>query len=59
MKVKVTQIRGVSGRTQRQRDTLQCLGLGRIGKSSDHKVNDAVLGMMKSVKHLIRVEEIK
>ena len=33
MKVLVTQTRGVSGRSDRQRKTLESLGLGRIGKS--------------------------
>ncbi len=55
-KVVVTQIRGVSGRPQRQRDTLKALGLGKIGRQAEHTVNPAILGMVRSVRHLVDLE---
>lgn len=57
-KFRVTQIRSVSGRTSSVRDTLRALGLGRIGKSREHKVSPAMAGMVKRVLHLVRLEEL-
>ena len=56
-KVIVTQVRGVSGRTKEVKDTLKALGLGRIGKKKEHTINDPLYGMLRKVRHLIRVVE--
>jgi len=58
-KIKVTQTRGTVGRTSKVRDTLKALGLGRIGKTKEHKVNAALVGMVKKVRHLVEVVELK
>jgi len=57
-KIRVKQIRGLSGRPQRQRDTLKALGLGRIGKSQELPANSSVIGMVRSVRHLLEVEKV-
>lgn len=57
-RIRVRQIRGVAGRTKRTRDTLAALGLGRIGKSREHNVNPALVGMVKAVRHLVEVEKL-
>jgi large subunit ribosomal protein L30 len=57
MKVKVTQVRSLIGRSERVRRTLDALGLGRIGKMKLHTLNDSTRGMLKKVEHLIRVEK--
>lgn len=56
-KVLVTQTRGTVGRTKRVRDTLQALGLGRVGKKRELTLNDASAGMLRRVRHLIKVEQ--
>lgn len=56
-KIRVIQTRGVGGRGKRDRRTLQALGLGRIGKSSELPLNAAVEGMIRSVRHLVDVQE--
>jgi len=58
-KVLVKQTRGLSGRNQAVRRTLQALGLGRIGKSQEHSINPALWGMLRRVNHMIEVIEIK
>lgn len=55
-KVKVTQIRGTGRRTQAVRATISALGLGKIGKTKVHPVNAAVVGMLRKVEHLIKIE---
>ena len=56
-KVKVTQIRSGIGQTQRHRGTLRALGLGRIGRSAEHEESPQLAGMLRKVRHLVRVEE--
>jgi large subunit ribosomal protein L30 len=37
---------------------LQVLGLGKINRIAEKEVNPAILGMLKKVTHLIKIEEI-
>ena len=59
MPVKVTQVRSGIGQNQRNRGTLRALGLGRIGKSAEHKDSPQLNGMLRKVRHLVRVEDVK
>lgn len=58
MKVKVTQVKSLISRPQRQKDTMKALGLGKISKSIVHNVNPQILGMIKAISHLVKVEEV-
>ncbi|WP_026999294.1 50S ribosomal protein L30 [Eisenibacter elegans] len=57
-KVKITQVRSVIKRTQRQKDTIQALGLGKIGRSKEHEFTPVIAGMIEKVQHLVRVEQL-
>ena len=57
MTVKITQTRSSIGQNQRNRGTLRALGLGRIGKSAEHKDSPELAGMLRKVRHLVKVEE--
>ena len=54
--IRVTQTRSGIRHTQKQKDTLRALGLGRIGRSVDHTVTPSLMGMLKAVSHLIEVD---
>lgn len=56
-KIKVTQVKSTIKRSQRQKDTITCLGLGKINKTAIHEATPQILGMVGKVKHLITVEE--
>ncbi len=56
-KLKLTQVRSSIGQTQRHRGTLRALGLGRIGKQSEQESSPAIDGMLRKVRHLVKVEE--
>ena len=58
-KLRLTQTGSAIGQTPRHRGTLRALGLGRIGKTRDHDDNPVIAGMLRKVRHLVRVEEIK
>ena len=56
-KVKVTQVRSKIGNSQRHRGTLRALGLGRIGKTNELEDGPVLAGMLRKVRHLVKVED--
>ncbi len=56
-KIKITQVRSVIDRSQRQKDTMKALGLRRINHSIVKDGSPQVLGMIDKVKHLITIEK--
>jgi large subunit ribosomal protein L30 len=57
-RVRITQTGSAIGQSPRHRGTLRALGLGRIGKSREHAVTPALEGMLRKVRHLVKVERI-
>ena len=57
-KLKITQIKSGIGGTARQRETLKTLGLRRIGATVVRAGRPEVRGMVRSISHLIQVEEV-
>ena len=43
--------------SQKQRDTLRSLGLGRIGKSTERPETPQLRGQIQAVGHLLEVED--
>jgi large subunit ribosomal protein L30 len=58
-KLRITQVRSQIGQSQRHRGTLRALGLGRIGRTVEHEEGPAVAGMLRKVRHLVRVEDTR
>jgi large subunit ribosomal protein L30 len=57
--LKVRQVRSGVGGLQNQRATLRTLGLKRIGDESLREDRPEVRGMIKTVAHLVTVEEVE
>ena len=57
-RLKVTQTRSEIGGKSNQRDTLRSLGLKRIGDSTVRPDDAQTRGYVKTVAHLVKVEEI-
>lgn len=57
--LRITQIRSGIGGKQNQRDTLRSLGLHRISQSVVREDQPVVRGMVKTVAHLVTVEEVE
>lgn len=55
--IKVTQIRGSSGRLKNHRACIAGLGLRRIGHTVEVEDTPSVRGMINKVNYLLRVEE--
>ena len=58
MKVQVTLTRSLIGRKFNQVDTAHALGLHKINQVVVHTKNDAIMGMINTISHLIKVEEV-
>jgi large subunit ribosomal protein L30 len=54
--LKITQVRSQIGQSERHRGTLRALGLGKIGRSVERPASPEVAGMLRKVRHLVRVE---
>ncbi len=57
MKLRITQVRSQIGQTHRHRGTLRALGLGKIGRTVEKEESPVVAGMLRKVRHLVRIEE--
>ena len=57
-RLKVTQVKSSNGGRQNQRDSLRTLGLKRIGDIVVREDNKSVRGLVQTVAHLVKVEEI-
>ncbi len=57
-KIKITQIKSVIDRTERQKKTIEALGLKKINHSVEVEATPAIVGMVRKVNHLVAVENI-
>ncbi|WP_259068155.1 50S ribosomal protein L30 [Mucilaginibacter sp. X4EP1] len=57
-KIKITQIKSVIDRSERQKRTVEALGLRKINHSVEVEATAAIVGMVKKVNHLVAVENI-
>ena len=55
-KLTITQVKSVNGSNPAQRATLQSLGLGKIGRSTEREDSDVVRGQIRAVAHLVKVD---
>jgi len=56
-KLRITQVRSQIGQTAKHRGTLRALGLGKIGRSAEHEESPQLAGMLRKVRHLVRVDD--
>ena len=57
-KIKVTQIRSVIDRSERQKRTMIALGLRKMNAAVEIEATPQILGMVSKVNHLVKVEEL-
>jgi large subunit ribosomal protein L30 len=58
-KIKVTLVKSPIDRPERQKLTLQALGLNKTNSSREMEATPQILGMVHKVTHLVKVEEVK
>ena len=57
-KIKITQVKSVIDRSERQKKTIEALGLRKINQSVEVEATPAIIGMVRKVNHLVAVENI-
>jgi len=58
-KIKIVQARNIISRPKDQKATIVALGLGRINRSVVVEATPQIIGMVRKVSHLVRIEEVK
>jgi large subunit ribosomal protein L30 len=57
-KIRITQVKSKNGKPERQKRTLEALGIRKLNHSVEHEATPQILGMVEKVRHLIKVENI-
>ena len=57
-KIKITKVRSVIGRPERQKRTMEALGLRKMNQVVEMNATPEILGMVRKVNHLVKVENI-
>ena len=57
-KIKVTQVKSGIDRPERQKLTLLALGLKKMNNTVEVEATPQILGMVRKVNHLVKVEEV-
>lgn len=57
-KVRITQVKSLINRSQKQRGTMKALGLQKINRSVEIETSPQIDGMIAKVSHLVKVEEL-
>jgi large subunit ribosomal protein L30 len=58
-KIKITQVKSGIDRPERQKQTLKALGLKKMHATKEVEATPQILGMVRTVEHLVKVEEVK
>jgi large subunit ribosomal protein L30 len=57
-KVKITQVKSTIDRPENQKRTIQALGFRKLNQVVEVEATPQVMGMIKKVSHLLKVENI-
>ena len=57
-KIKITQVKSIIDRSERQKRTMQALGLKKMNQSVEVEANAAIIGMVRKVNHLVAIETV-
>ena len=57
-KIKITQVKSIIDRSERQKRTMQALGLKKMNQSVEVEATPQIIGMVRKVNHLVAIEAI-
>jgi len=57
-KIKITLVKSAIDRPERQKLTLKALGLNKMNSTKEVEATPQVLGMVRTVNHLVTVQEL-
>lgn len=56
--IKITLVKSPIGYKEKAKKTIEALGLRKINQTVEHTADDSILGMIKIVDYLVKVEEL-
>jgi len=56
-KIKITLVKSPIDRPERQKRTLEALGLNKMNATKEVEATPQILGMVRKMNHLVKVEE--
>ncbi len=57
-KIRITQVKSKNGMPERQKRTLEALGIRKLNHSVEHEATPQILGMVEKIRHLVKTENI-
>ena len=57
-KLRITFTKSSNGSTKGIKNTLRCLGLRRLNQTVEVEKNPIVMGQLRTVSHLVKIEEL-
>ena len=57
-KIRITQVKSKNGKPERQKRTLEALGIRKLNHSVVHEATPQIMGMVDKIKHLVKVENV-
>jgi len=57
-KIKITYVNSAIDRKYDQKATIKALGLNKLNSSVEHEATPQILGMVRKVNHLVKVENV-
>ena len=57
-KIRITQVKSKNGKPERQKRTLEALGIRKLNHSVEHEATPQIMGMVDKVQHLVKVEKL-
>lgn len=57
-KIRITQIKSIIDRSERQKRTIKALGLRKINHSVELEATPSIIGMVRKVNHLVAIEQV-
>lgn len=57
-KIRITQVKSRNGKPERQKRTLDALGIHKLNHSVELEATPQILGMVRKINHLVKVENI-
>ena len=57
-KLRITLVKSIIGAVPKNKKTVEALGLRKLNKTVEMPDNESVRGMIRQVRHMVKVEEI-
>ncbi len=57
-RIRITQWKSAIGATKSQKKIMEALGLGKLNRPVEQNASPEILGMVRKLQHLLRVEEV-